>query len=89
MGDSHQEGSPLTGGGHDLSPLGIPPFGTVLEFVLVSFSAGLTHSTQKVYVAAIAAYHTPFGGLSIGKNPLVTRFLRCTEAQASGQRSLC
>ncbi|KAI2646506.1 SET domain-containing protein 4 [Labeo rohita] len=29
-----------------------------------------------VYVAAIAAYHAPLGGLSVGRNPLVTRFLR-------------
>ncbi|KAI2664245.1 Transposon Ty3-G Gag-Pol polyprotein [Labeo rohita] len=39
-------------------------------------SAGLTHSTLKVYVAAIATYHAPLGGLSVGKDPLVTRFLR-------------
>ncbi|KAI2644258.1 Transposon Ty3-G Gag-Pol polyprotein [Labeo rohita] len=30
----------------------------------------------RVYVAAIAAYHAPLGGLSVGKDPLVTRFLR-------------
>ncbi|KAL0168420.1 hypothetical protein M9458_036642, partial [Cirrhinus mrigala] len=39
-------------------------------------SAGLSHSTLKVYVAAIAAYHAPLGGLSVRKDPLVTRFLR-------------
>ncbi len=50
--------------------------GTVLEFLQAFFSAGLTHSTLKVYVAAIAAYHTPLGGQSVGKDPLVTRFLR-------------
>ncbi len=58
------------------------PFVTVLEFLPARFSAGLTHSTMKVYVAAIAAYHAPLGGLSVGKNPLVTRFL------FSGQISL-
>ncbi|KAI2652402.1 Transposon Ty3-G Gag-Pol polyprotein [Labeo rohita] len=52
------------------------PVGTVLEFLQDRLSAGLTHSTLKVYVAAIAAYHTPLGGLSVGKDPLVTRFLR-------------
>ncbi|KAI2654668.1 enzymatic polyprotein [Labeo rohita] len=52
------------------------PVGTVLEFLQDRLSAGLTHSTLKVYVAAIAAYHAPLGGLSVGKNPLVTRFLR-------------
>ncbi|KAI2663485.1 DNA-directed RNA polymerase subunit beta' [Labeo rohita] len=52
------------------------PIGTVLKFLQACFSTGLTHSTLKVYVAAILAYHTPLGGLSVGKNPLVTRFLR-------------
>ncbi|KAL0177445.1 hypothetical protein M9458_026339, partial [Cirrhinus mrigala] len=52
------------------------PVGTVLEFLQDRLSAGLTHSTLKVYVAAIAAYHAPLGGLSVGKNPLVIRFLR-------------
>ncbi|KAL0186797.1 hypothetical protein M9458_018467, partial [Cirrhinus mrigala] len=51
------------------------PVGTVLEFLQDRFSAELTHSTLKVYVAAIVAYHAPLGGLSVGKNPLVTRFL--------------
>ncbi len=113
MGDSRQERSPLTGGGHDHSPppgvveaVGVAPegaqliasglstevvetilrsrapstrklyalkwrlftswcgdrqldsvncpIGTVLEFLQARFSAGLTHSTLKVYVAAIA-----------------------------------
>ncbi len=39
------------------------------------FSVGLTHSTLKVYVAAIVAYHAPLGGQSVGRNPLFTRFL--------------
>ncbi|KAI2653807.1 enzymatic polyprotein [Labeo rohita] len=52
------------------------PVGSVMEFLQDRLSAGLTHSTLKVYVAAIAAYHAPLGGLSVGKNPLVTRFLR-------------
>ncbi|KAI2647549.1 Transposon Ty3-G Gag-Pol polyprotein [Labeo rohita] len=135
MGDSRQEGSPLTGGGHCVPPspgavetLGVAPegahllasglstevvetilqsrapstrklyalkwklftswcgshqqdpvncpVGTVLEFLQDRLSAGLSHSTLKVYVAAIAAYHAPLGGLSVGKDPLVSRFLR-------------
>ncbi|KAL0147294.1 hypothetical protein M9458_057396 [Cirrhinus mrigala] len=135
MGDSRQEGSPLTGGGYHSAPppgavetLGVAsegahllasglstevvetilqsrapstrklyalkwklftswcgdhqqdpvncPVGTVLEFLQDRLSAGLTHSTLKVYVAAIVAYHAPLGGLSVGKDPLVTRFLR-------------
>ncbi|XP_050958241.1 uncharacterized protein LOC127179639 [Labeo rohita] len=52
------------------------PVGSVLEFLQSRLSAGLSHSTLKVYVAAIAAYHAPLGGLSVGRDPLVTRFLR-------------
>ncbi|KAL0170946.1 hypothetical protein M9458_035542, partial [Cirrhinus mrigala] len=51
------------------------PVGTVLEFLQARFSTGLSHSTLKVYVAAISAYHAPLGGLSVGKDPLVVRFL--------------
>ncbi|KAI2651176.1 hypothetical protein H4Q32_019204 [Labeo rohita] len=52
------------------------PVGTVLEFLQARFSTGLAHSTLKVYVAAISAYHAPLDGISVGKNPLVIRFLR-------------
>ncbi len=135
MGDSSQEGSPLTGGGYDpspppgvmkavgLGPEGVQliasglstevvetilqsrapstrklyglkwrlftswcgdhqldpvncPVGTVLEFLQTRFSTGLSHSTLRVYVAAIASYHAPMGGQSVGKDPLITRFLR-------------
>ncbi|KAL0151133.1 hypothetical protein M9458_053646 [Cirrhinus mrigala] len=62
-------------GRHQQDPVNCP-VGTVLEFLQDRLSAGLTHSTLKVYVAAIAAYHAPLGGLSVGKDPLVTRFLR-------------
>ncbi len=31
------------------------------------FSTGLSHSTLKVHVVAITAYHAPLGGLSVGK----------------------
>ncbi|KAL0151990.1 hypothetical protein M9458_052708, partial [Cirrhinus mrigala] len=51
------------------------PVGTVLEFLQDRFSAGLAHSTLKVYVAAITAYHAPLGGSLVGGNPLVTCFL--------------
>ncbi|KAL0173005.1 hypothetical protein M9458_033316, partial [Cirrhinus mrigala] len=62
-------------GRHQQDPVNCP-VGSVLEFLQDRLSAGLTHSPLKVYVAAIAAYHAPLGGLSVGKNPLVTRFLR-------------
>ncbi len=62
-------------GDHQLDPVNCP-VGTVLEFLQARFSAGLSHSTLRVYVAAIASYHAPMGGQSVGKNPLITRFLR-------------
>ncbi|XP_073669465.1 uncharacterized protein [Paramisgurnus dabryanus] len=54
------------------------PIGTVLEFLQEKFTAGLSPSTLKVYVAAISAYHVPLVGQSLGRDPLVVRFLRGT-----------
>ncbi len=54
-------------GDRQLDPVNCP-IGTVLEFLQARFSAGLTHSTLKVYVAAIAAYHATLGGQSVGKD---------------------
>ncbi len=62
-------------GDHQLNPVNCP-IGTVLEFLQARFSAGLSHSTLRVYVAAIASYHAPMGGQSVGKDPLIIRFLR-------------
>ncbi|XP_051756294.1 uncharacterized protein LOC127516053 [Ctenopharyngodon idella] len=51
----------------------------VLRFLQEKFSEGLSPSTLKVYVAAISAYHAPLeGDSSVGRDPLVTRFLRGT-----------
>ncbi len=61
-------------GDRQLNPVNCP-IGTVLEFLQARLSAGLTHSTLKIYVVAISAYHTYLGGQSLGRNPLVTRFL--------------
>ncbi len=54
------------------------PVETLLEFLQDRFTAGLTPSTLKVYVAAISAYHIPLGGMSLRKDPLVSCFLRGT-----------
>lgn len=51
------------------------PVGTVLEFLQVRFSAGLSPSTLKVYMASLAAYHALLSDQSLGRHPLVTRFL--------------
>ncbi len=45
---------------------------------------GCNHSTLKVYVAAISAYHASLGGQSVGRTPLCDTFPPwCTEAKAS------
>lgn len=49
--------------------------GTVLEFLQDRLTAGLSPSTLKVHVAAIAAYDTPLGGMSVRRHPWVTLFL--------------
>ncbi len=60
---------------HQLDPVNCP-VGTVLEFLQARFSTGLTHSTLKVYVAVISAYHASFSGQSVRRHHLVTRLLR-------------
>ncbi len=50
--------------------------GTVLEYLQARLSAGVSHSTVKVHVAALSAYHSPLDGNTVGKHPLVIRFLR-------------
>ncbi len=50
--------------------------GSELEFPQDRFASGLSASTLNVYMAAIAAHHSPVGDQSIGKNPLAIRFLR-------------
>ncbi len=62
---------------HQLDPVNCP-VGKVLEFLQERFTAGLALSTLKVYVVAISAYHIPLGGMSLGKDPLVSRFLHGT-----------
>ena len=51
----------------------------VLEFLQVCFSSRLTPSTLNVYISAISAYHALVDGITVGRNPLVTRFLRGTK----------
>lgn len=54
------------------------PVPLVLKFLQDIFSVGLSPSTLKVYVAAIAAFHAPLSGGSLGKHHLVIRFLHGT-----------
>ncbi len=62
---------------HQLDPVNCP-VGTVLEFLQDWFTAELTPSTLKVYMVAISAYHIPLCGMSLGRDSLVSRFLRGT-----------
>ncbi|GAA6098879.1 uncharacterized protein LOC113071237, partial [Tachysurus ichikawai] len=62
------------------------PIGSVLEFLQEQFAASLTPSTLKVYVSAITAYSTPLAGQSLGRHPLVTRFLRGARRLRPGTR---
>ncbi len=48
----------------------------MLEFLQDRFSAVLTPSTLKVYVAAIVAFHAPLDVGHLGRHQLVVRFLR-------------
>ena len=64
--------------------LGVPSSSVTQSTVLLGqylflqdrFSSGLCPSTLKVYVAAIAAFHAPVGVTSLGRDPLITHFLR-------------
>ncbi len=60
---------------HQLNPVECP-IGSVLEFLQDRFASGLSTSTLNVYMAAIAAHHSPVGEQSLGKHPLAVRFLR-------------
>jgi hypothetical protein len=48
----------------------------ILSFLQELLDKGRSPSTLKVYVAAIAASHTPIAGQSVGRNNLVVRFLK-------------
>ncbi len=48
----------------------------ILSFLQELLDKGHSPSTLKVYVAAIAASHTPITGQSVGRNNIVVRFLK-------------
>ncbi len=50
----------------------------VLSFLQYRLDSGSLPSTLKVYVAAIAAFRSPQGGQSIGRNAMVVSFLKGT-----------
>ncbi len=48
----------------------------VLSFLQELLDKGRFHSTLKVFVAAIAAFHAPIAGQSVGRDNSVVRFLK-------------
>ncbi len=48
----------------------------VLSFLQELLDKGRSHSTLKVFVAAIAAFHAPIAGQSVGRDNSVVRFLK-------------
>ncbi len=49
---------------------------SVLEFLQEKLSSGTCPGTLRIYVAAISACHVLIDGVSVGKHPLVARFIR-------------
>ncbi len=49
---------------------------SVLEFLQEKLSLGTCPNTLRTYVAAISACHALIDGVSVGKHPLVARFIR-------------
>ncbi len=54
------------------------PVASVLEFLQNFFSEGATPATLKVYVVAISANHAYIDSVSVGRHPLVSRFMQCS-----------
>ncbi len=48
----------------------------ILSFLQELLDKGHSHSTLKVFVAAIAAFHAPIAGQSVGRDNSVVRFLK-------------
>ncbi len=52
------------------------PVASVLEFLQNFFSEGAMPATLKVYVVAISANHAYIDSVSVGRHPLVSRFMQ-------------
>ncbi len=61
----------------DLDPV-TSDVSVVLSFLLEMLDKQRSSSTIKVYAAAIAAFHAPIAGRSVGRDSAVTQFLRGT-----------
>ncbi len=55
----------------------------VLSFLQELLDKGRSLSTLRVFVAAIAAFHAPIAGQSVGRDNSVVRFLRSQEAESA------
>ncbi len=54
----------------------ISELAVILSFLQELLDKGRSHSTLKVFVAAIAAFHAPIAGQSVGRDNSVVRFLK-------------
>jgi len=63
------------------------PVASVLGFLQDRFSKGLSPSTLRVYVAAIAVFHAPLSDGPLGRHQLVIRFLLGTWRMRPAARS--
>lgn len=52
------------------------PVALVLDFLQSLLDAGRAASTLRGYTAAISTFHDTLGGLSVGKHPIVSQFLK-------------
>ena len=64
------------------------PVRSVLIFLQDKLNQGLTFSTVKVYLGAISACHEGFDGKTVGKHPLVRRFMGGAKRARPVTRSL-
>ena len=60
------------------------PVRSILVFLHGRLSQGLVFSTVKGYQAAFSACHEGFGGMTVGRHPLVRRFLKRCQAGQTG-----
>ena len=62
------------------------PVEVVLHFLQSLLDTKRAASTLRVYAAAISAFHVAIGGLSIGKHPMVSQFLKGANRLRPGRR---
>nr|XP_014433438.1 uncharacterized protein LOC106732612 [Pelodiscus sinensis] len=54
----------------------VPPLNTILDYIMDLKASGLSISSLRVHLSAIAAFHTSVDGFSIFNHPITKRFLK-------------